>query len=60
MPETGENSLMHARVHREVIRLFGRFPYRNAALARTSTQIESDYMDGGGYAMTYQQLAKAS
>ena len=60
MPETGENSLMHARVHREVIRLFGRFPYRNAALARTSTQIESDYMDSGGYAMTYQQLAKAS
>ncbi len=31
--EEGDN-LLHARAHREVIRRYGRFPYRNAALAR--------------------------
>ena len=34
MPKTGENSLLHAKAHREVIRKFGRFPYRNDALSR--------------------------
>ena len=34
MPRTGASNLVHARAHREVIRRFGRFPYRNAALGR--------------------------
>lgn len=49
MPETGESNLLHARVHREVIRQFGRFPYRNAALDRSTTTAEAAFMDKGGY-----------
>ena len=48
MPES-ELNLLHARAHREVIRSFGRFPTRNAALGRTSTATEQGYLDGGGY-----------
>ncbi|MEQ8365275.1 MAG: DUF924 family protein [Roseicyclus sp.] len=43
------NNLLHARAHREIIRRFNRFPYRNAALGRTSTAAESDFMESGGY-----------
>ena len=50
MPMTGEANLRHARAHREVIRQFGRFPYRNDALGRRSTHAESDYLRQGGYA----------
>ena len=56
MPETGASNLLHAKAHREVIRLFGRFPYRNAALARASTAPERDYVDQGGYGETVRQL----
>ncbi|MFV0475232.1 MAG: DUF924 family protein [Pikeienuella sp.] len=50
MPKTGENNLPHARAHRDVIRQFGRFPYRNDALGRSSTASERNYLDAGGYA----------
>ena len=43
------SSLLHARAHREVIRLFGRFPTRNAALSRESTPPEAAYVESGGY-----------
>ncbi len=49
--------LYHARVHREVIRQFGRFPYRNAALGRVSTAEEADYLANGGYALSKRQFA---
>lgn len=49
MPE-GNNNLHHARLHRDVIAKFGRFPYRNEALGRESTAQERAYLDGGGYA----------
>lgn len=49
MPEAN-NNLSHAHKHREVIAQFGRFPYRNDALSRTSTPEERDYLEGGGYA----------
>lgn len=49
MPETGADNIYHAKAHREIIRLFGRFPFRNAALGRVSTQAEQDFMSGGGY-----------
>ena len=39
--------LRHARAHREVIRRFGRFPYRNAALGRESTPEEVAFLAGG-------------
>ncbi|TPE52043.1 DUF924 family protein [Amaricoccus solimangrovi] len=42
--------LVHARAHRDVIRTFGRFPTRNAALGRVSTPGEQAYLDEGGYA----------
>ncbi|MCU0801848.1 MAG: DUF924 domain-containing protein, partial [Rhodobacteraceae bacterium] len=40
---------LHARAHAEVIRRFGRFPTRNAALGRISTSEEQAYLDQGGY-----------
>jgi uncharacterized protein (DUF924 family) len=56
MPKTGAGNLLHARAHREVIRKFGRFPYRNAVLARASTATESDYVSAGGYGETVREL----
>ncbi|WP_420434030.1 DUF924 family protein [Hyphobacterium sp.] len=49
MPD-GNNNLHHARLHRDVIAKFGRFPYRNDALGRQSTPEEEAYLAGGGYA----------
>jgi uncharacterized protein (DUF924 family) len=37
-------TLEYARRHREVIRRFGRFPYRNALLGRQSTPQESEWL----------------
>lgn len=56
MPKTGAENLLHAKVHREVIRRFGRFPYRNDALERTPTNQEVAYLASGGYASTIQEL----
>lgn len=44
-------SLLHARAHRDVIRRFGRFPYRNAALGRSTTPEEAAWLEAGGYAL---------
>lgn len=41
--------LLHARSHREIIRRYGRFPFRNDALGRESTAEEKEFMDAGGY-----------
>lgn len=49
MPDTGAQNAPHAQAHRQIIRDFGRFPYRNAALGRRSTQAEQDFLDAGGY-----------
>lgn len=43
------SNLLHARAHREIIRRFGRFPTRNEALDRTSSEAEQAYLDEGGY-----------
>ncbi|MCB1342729.1 MAG: DUF924 domain-containing protein [Pseudooceanicola sp.] len=59
MPESGESNLLHARAHRQVIRQFGRFPYRNEALKRSSTKVETDYVSTGGYGETVRQLQLA-
>lgn len=53
----GEENLRHACIHRSVIRKFGRFPYRNEALGRNSTQAESDYLANGGYALSVREFA---
>lgn len=59
MPQDGDSNLLHARAHREVIRKFGRFPYRNDALSRHFTPVERSYVDGGGYGATVEELKKA-
>ncbi len=41
--------LRHAQAHREIIRRFGRFPYRNAALGRESSPEEVAFVQEGGY-----------
>ena len=51
----GEN-LLHARAHREVIRRFGRFPYRNAALGRVDSPEEQVFLAQGGYAAILRSL----
>lgn len=43
------NDVLHARAHQEIIRKFGRFPTRNAALGRVSSADEQVYLDQGGY-----------
>lgn len=48
--------LLHARAHREVIRDYGRFPFRNAALGRASTEAEAAFLAGGGYGAVVRQL----
>jgi uncharacterized protein (DUF924 family) len=49
--ETGEvEYLKWAVMHRDVIRRFGRFPYRNAALGRETTPEEQVFLDEGGFA----------
>jgi uncharacterized protein (DUF924 family) len=59
MPETGEANLVHARAHREVIRRFGRFPYRNDALARPTQGAEAAFLAGGGYGAMVREMQAA-
>jgi uncharacterized protein (DUF924 family) len=56
MPAHGAQTLLHARAHRAVIRQFGRFPSRNAALNRASTEVEKHYISQGGYGETLRSL----
>ncbi|RME13802.1 MAG: DUF924 domain-containing protein [Alphaproteobacteria bacterium] len=56
MPEAGAANLLHAKAHREVIRRFGRFPYRNAALARADTPNERAFKNDGGYGAVLREL----
>jgi uncharacterized protein (DUF924 family) len=49
MPETDQENLFNSKVHREIIRQFGRFPFRNNALSRSSTKPELEYLSLGGY-----------
>jgi len=60
MPQTGPGNLLHARAHREVIRRFGRFPYRNAALGRVTTPAEQAFLDAGGYGAMVRELTEAA
>jgi len=60
MPEHGPDNLLHARAHREVIRRFGRFPYRNAALGRSSTAPERAFEAEGGYGALVREVTAAA
>ncbi|WP_299730930.1 DUF924 family protein [uncultured Tateyamaria sp.] len=46
---TDADGLLHARAHREIIRQFGRFPFRNEVLGRKSTSAELAFLESGGY-----------
>ena len=49
--ETGDQeSLKWARLHREIIARFGRFPHRNPVLGRETTPDEQAFLDDGGFA----------
>ena len=56
MPEAGADNLDHAKAHRWVIAAFGRFPYRNAALNRETTEAEQAFLDNGGYRHALEQV----
>jgi uncharacterized protein (DUF924 family) len=58
LPNGQASQLLHARAHREVIRQFGRFPFRNEALGRKSTALEVDYEVAGGYRLTLRELTE--
>lgn len=44
------DNLRFAIVHRDIIQRFGRFPHRNDALGRTTTQEEQRFLEEGGFA----------
>ena len=44
------DALKWAELHADIIRRFGRFPHRNAALGRATTPDEQAFLDGGGFA----------
>ncbi|MFZ3581930.1 DUF924 family protein [Loktanella sp. DJP18] len=56
MPDAGGGNLDHARAHRAIIRNFGRFPYRNDALDRATTEAEAVFMAEGGYGAMLRQI----
>ena len=56
MPEGGKANLLHAKAHREVIRRYGRFPYRNAVLDRQPTSNEVKFDETGGYGAVVQEM----
>lgn len=57
MTETGMSNLLHARAHREVIRRYSRFPFRNVALGRETSADESAFLDSGGYRSVVQSMS---
>lgn len=59
MQSSGTGNLLHARAHREVIRMFGRFPFRNEALDRSTTGAERRFVTSGGYGRTVRDLQAA-
>ncbi len=56
MPERCDALYPHAKAHREVIRQFGRFPYRNAPLKRRDTDPEISFHEQGGYGTVFEAI----
>jgi uncharacterized protein (DUF924 family) len=46
---SGSDWARWARLHRDIIQRFGRFPHRNAALGRKTTDEEQEFLDQGGF-----------
>ena len=47
LAKTLQGNLHFARSHREIIERFGRFPYRNEVLGRTSSAAEREFLKSG-------------
>jgi uncharacterized protein (DUF924 family) len=60
MPIGREDKILHARAHREVIRRFGRFPFRNEALCRKTTVLEAEFLAQGSYGAVVEKLKAAA
>ena len=60
LPKTGADNVRHARAHREIVRRFGRFPYRNAALRRMTLPSERVFLENDGYGGVLRELDKAA
>jgi uncharacterized protein (DUF924 family) len=45
----GGEALRYAKLHRDIIERFGRFPHRNPVLGRSTTPEEQRFLDGGGF-----------
>jgi uncharacterized protein (DUF924 family) len=45
----GAEQIKWAELHADIIRRFGRFPHRNAALGRATTPEEQSFLDAGGF-----------
>ena len=54
-----EGMVLHAEAHREIIRRFGRFPGRNAALGRADTPEEAAFLAEGGYGALVKALKQS-
>jgi uncharacterized protein (DUF924 family) len=49
--QSGDSEVVkYAEIHADIIRRFGRFPHRNAALGRPTTPAEQAFLDAGGFA----------
>lgn len=48
--------LLHAHTHQEIIRLYGRFPFRNKALGRKNTEAEQRFFNEGGYQAVLERM----
>jgi uncharacterized protein (DUF924 family) len=46
----GEDPAKWAKIHKDIIDRFGRFPHRNACLGRETTAEEQAFLDEGGFA----------
>ena len=46
----GAENVKFARIHRDIIAKFGRFPHRNVVFGRQSSAAEQQFLDGGGFA----------
>jgi uncharacterized protein (DUF924 family) len=44
------NTLKFAKIHRDIIFKFGRFPHRNQVLGRSTTSAEDEFLKSGGFA----------
>lgn len=49
MQPLGAEAVRWAVLHRDIIKRFGRFPHRNAALGRQTTQAEREFLESGGF-----------